>query len=390
VITGYSYPWDFLGDDRAAPRAASLGLDVVALAATYHATRVATPLHPTRRVTDIAHSAAYFRIRDDLWRGHRLQPRAAAPWVGHDSFKNAQRELSREGVVVDGWVVLTHDDDVAEDSRDLLVRNAFGETYLYALCPRHDDVRRYCRTLVQEALRDATVRGVVVEACGPMGIDHSSTHDKVSLAQWTPLERQLLSLCFCGACEVGLSESGVDAARLAHTVRDALDRGANSMEEALGDDVDAVVTYRVGLSTTLQHDVIEAAREVQPDARVTIHASANPWATGSFPASTSSTLALAASAVANCWDADNAERELSALGALTQELGAYLRLDHDRPELDNDLARYRELGVSDLHLYHLGLLSTSSAQNAARLISTWTSHVDAVTMDRVEESLNDG
>ena len=52
-VTGYAYPWDYLDDDAAAPRTAEVGLDVVALAATYHAARVPRPLHPTRRVTDV-------------------------------------------------------------------------------------------------------------------------------------------------------------------------------------------------------------------------------------------------------------------------------------------------------------------------------------------------
>jgi hypothetical protein len=200
----------------------------------------------------------------------------------------------------------------------------------------------------------------------------------------------MLSLCFCDACDLGLSEVGVDATDLARTIREAFDRGADSMEEALGENLDVVRAYRVALSTTLQHDVIDAAREVQSDARVTIHASANPWATGSFPASTVATLSQATGAVANCWDSDNAGRELAALGPLTSDLGAYLRLDHDWRHLEDDLAHYRELGVSELHLYHLGLMSPSSAQSASRIVNAWTSHAEVVNMDRVEESLNDG
>ena len=66
-LTGYSYPGDYVGDESAFDRVAALDLDVVALAASYHATRLTTPLHPTRRVTEIENSAAYFPIHYEVW-----------------------------------------------------------------------------------------------------------------------------------------------------------------------------------------------------------------------------------------------------------------------------------------------------------------------------------
>jgi hypothetical protein len=389
-ITGYAYPWDYIEDDGATARAASLGVEVVALAAVYHATRVATPLHPTRRITEVPHSAAYFPIRDAVWRSHRLRPRAPEAWIGPDSFEHARSRLEREGLLVDGWIVLTHDDDLGPSDQELFVRNAYGETYSYALCPRAEDVREYCRTLVQEVLEGTRLRGVILEACGPMGVDHGGTHDKVAMANWSSVERQLLSLCFCHACEIGLSDAGVDAIDLARRVREALTHGDTTMEDALGDDTAAVVTYRQSVSTDLQIELIEAAREVQAETTITVHASANPWATGSFPTSTSKSLASVACAVANCWNPDSVERELAGLGAITANLGAYLRLDHDWPHLENDLARYAELGVNELHLYHLGLLSHSSYDTAARMIREWKSEVRATNIDHIEEALDDG
>jgi len=388
-VTGYAYPWDYLDDENAPDRAASLGIDVVALAATYHATRVATPLHPTRRITEVPHSAAYFTLRDETWRGQRLTPRGPESWIGPDSFERARDLLTREGLRVDGWVVLTHNDDLDDTSRDLLVRNAYGESYSYALCPRNDDVRDYCRTVIQEVLRGGGLRGVVLEACGPMGIDHGGTHDKVTMAQWNSIERQLLSICFCQACEVALSHIGVDPVDLARVIREGLARSVTSMEESLGDYTSAVAEYRASVATILQRELMEAAREVDPGATLTLHASANPWATGSFPASSTEALTMATCAVANCWTPGEAVGELRELGAMTKDLGAYLRLDHEWSRVDDDLARYASLGVRELHLYHLGLMSKTGAESAARIASRWTSRDGAMNADDVEESLND-
>jgi hypothetical protein len=388
--TGYAYPWDYLDDEEAASRAASLGIDVVAVAATYHATRVATPLHPTRRVTEIPHSAAYFALRAEMWDGQRLRPRQPVEWIGPNSFEGARDCLSREGLGVDGWVVLAHDDDLDDSSHELLVRNAYGESYSYALCPRNDDVRDYCRTLVQEVLGVGGLRGVVLEASGAMGLDHGGTHDKVAMARWNSIERQLLSICFCRACEVALTNIGVDPADLSRMIREGLARDVTSMDEGLGEYASAVGEYRVSLATTLQRGLMEAARAIDPRATLTLHVSANAWATGSFPASSPEVLSSATCAVANCWNPQNAADELGGLGPMTNELGAYLRLDHEWDHVDDDLARFASLGVRELHLYHLGLMSKTDADSAARIVSRWNSRVDISDTDHIEESLNDG
>jgi hypothetical protein len=89
-------------------------------------------------------------------------------------------------------------------------------------------------------------------------------------------------------------------------------------------------------------------------------------------------------------DPESAERELGELGALTTNLGAYLRLDNDWSHLDSDLARYASHGVSELHLYHLGLMSQSSAATASRIVKQWKPSVGATNTDQIGEPLNDG
>ncbi len=115
-VTGYAYPWDYLGDPAAPARAVDLGVDVVALAATYHAARVVSPLHPARRVTEIPSSASYIPIRDEVWRGHRLRPNPPTWLEGGDWFNGAERRLSDAGLAVDAWIVLTHVDGVGADA----------------------------------------------------------------------------------------------------------------------------------------------------------------------------------------------------------------------------------------------------------------------------------
>ncbi|HWD96245.1 MAG TPA: hypothetical protein VG246_07490 [Acidimicrobiales bacterium] len=371
-VTGYAYPWDTLDDDAAASMAAELGLDAVALAANYHATRVVTPLHPTRRVLDVPHSAAFFPIRPDAWRDERLKPRAADWMPSNDAFNDAARRFEAVGVPVLAWIVATHEDDFGAANPEVVVRNAFGEPYPYALCPSNDDVRSYCGTLVEEALSTTSANGVVLEACGAVGLDHGSLHDKSDMAALTDAERWLLSLCFCRACHVELSNAGLNPLALAATVRDALSGPIASMESALGENlVQRLASFRTGVSGRLQRELTERVHAVRSDASVTIHASASPWATGSFPALGEPTdVAALTGVVANCWNQATADRELAQMKLRIGQkarLGAYIRADRVHGDPTETIERYRQLGMDELHLYHLGLFNRASLDVAREL-----------------------
>ena len=64
-IVAHAYPWDVLGDPHFVERANTLGVHEISLAATYHSTRAATPLHPQHKVVDAHHAALYRPVRPD-------------------------------------------------------------------------------------------------------------------------------------------------------------------------------------------------------------------------------------------------------------------------------------------------------------------------------------
>ena len=360
-LTGYAYPWDFV-DREVLTRLAALEPDAVAVAATYHAARLATPLHPSRRVLEITESACYVPIRDEAWRGHRLRPTSPNWLEDADAFGTACDALASSGVATDAWVVLCHDDTLGRRHPELVTRNAFGDRYPYALCPAWPDVREYAETLIEEVVLARRVRGVVLEACGPVGVEHATLHDKVEFATWTPSDLDLLSLCFCDACRLAMREIGLDADELAARVRVAVGGAALSVEEALGTDVASVLAaYRQGLVAALLRGCVERVSGVAPDARITVHGAGDPWTTGSFCAlGAEGALEGVDAVVANGWDDETRLRRLAQLREIAGDaraLGTYLRLDQGWPRDDVavELARLAELGVDELHLYHLGL-----------------------------------
>jgi hypothetical protein len=377
--TAYAFPWDFLGEDASSQRVAALGTDVVALAATYHSARVPSPLSGAQRVIDVPRSAMYLPVRVGTWRGHRLIP-SAPEWLDEkDSFNVAQRRLIEEGLEVDAWIVLTHHDELGYANLDLVVRNAFGEPYPYALCPSHPDVREYCSTLVDETLKLTECRGVVLEACGPMGAEHGGVHDKLEFANFTAVDEELLSLCFCESCRVGLGAHHVDADEVSRLVREHVGGGIPSVEEALGEQLSSrVAGYRATLTSELRRELVEHVTALKPETRVTVHTSAKRWATGSFPALGDPTLVQGVSSVvANCWSPSTADAELRSLSDVVPEgmaVGAYLRLDRgwsNEALVTATLRRYVEYGLDELHLYHVGMLSERGLAAARSVIDQW-------------------
>lgn len=355
------YPWDVVGDPAAVERVASLGVDAVALASSYHTVRAATPFHPARRMVDARHAAFYLPVREDVWRDHRLSP-AAPSWLDSDnSYGEASEALKAAGLPVYAWTVLTHSSRLGEANPDLVVRNAFGDRYPYALCPSHDDVVAYTRTLVSEVLELGRPDGVVLEACGPLGFFHGGHHEKTDGADWTPAQQKLLSLCFCAAC----ADRYPDPEGLREAVRAGVDRGAGSVEEALGERAEAAREVRTGLTRSLRRELVGLVRSAAPGVRVAVHATADPWGTGPFATVAGGVDAEVDVLTVTCWPGVDAS--LPAIRALRAETGgtrtaAYVLALPPKPadgeELLEEWLAYAEAGVEEFHLYHAGLASS--------------------------------
>jgi hypothetical protein len=374
----HAYPWDLVDDPAAAERIAGLGVDAVALAASYHTVRAATPLHPRHRLVDARHAALYLPVRQEVWRGRRLVP-AGPSWVdGDDPYGAASAALRGAGLPVHAWTVLTHSSRLGDQRPDLTVRSAFGERYPYALCTSAPDVVEYAHTLVSEVVELGAPDGVVLEACGPLGLFHGGHHEKTDGADWTPVQQTLLSLCFCAACLDRYAAGGVDAAELGGRVRSAVDGGAGSVAEALGADLaERVSQIRTGVVRDLRRLLVGRVRELAPGTRVALHATADPWATGPF-----ATVAPAVDAdvdvlVASCWPGPEvsvpAIRALRELAARDTVVAGYLLALPPRPadgeELLKEALHYVEAGATEFHLYHAGLASRRRL-DALRLLVT--------------------
>ncbi len=270
-----AYPWDLIDDPGAVARVRAAGADGVAIAAAYHSVRAATPLHPRHRIVDARSAALYLPVREGAW--GELRPDDDTPWVGPDAFARAAGVARAAGLRVEAWIVLTLSTSVGTRNPGSCVVNAFGEAYPYALCPARPEVREYAAALVAETAAAVDLDGVMLEACGAMGLGHLGHHEKTAGADWSAEQEALLSICFCTVCVALLAEAGEDPDVLRAEARARVDE-----DGGLGG-LDAVLRVRGRVRRQLLDACVAAARAAGVP-RVVVHAQADPWATGPFAA----------------------------------------------------------------------------------------------------------
>ena len=367
-----AYPWDVIGDPKAAERFASTGAGGVAMAAAYHSVRAATPLHPSHRVVNAAAAAVYFPVCASAWAGLRLRPSEGHGWAGHDAFARASETLRAVGMSVESWLVLTHSAAVGSAHPDVAVRNAFGDIYPYALCPSSVDVVEYAAMCVAECARATGTDTMMIEACGPLGLGHQGHHEKTQGADWSEIDNALLSICFCTACETAQTDRGLDIDHLRARVSQAVGRGAITMEAALGDLAEVLLDIRTTARSSLATAVHRAGVE-NGVTRMNMHVQPDPWATGPFAAlegvaEIADGLVLPGHVALSADDTMLDELRRRARGG---RVGGYLNalppneltdIEHRWPLVASRL--------DDVYLYHAGLLSERRLDALTRSIAS--------------------
>ncbi|GAB3938376.1 hypothetical protein GCM10029976_052770 [Kribbella albertanoniae] len=342
----FAYTWDLVGDPEAAARIAGLGAGTVTLQAAYHSVRGITPWHPAHRVVHAEHAAAYFPLCEDRWPG--LRPLAPSWGVDNpDRFGTAAAALTAAGMAVEAWLVLTHSSAVGSAHPDVTVRNAYGERYPYALCPSHQAVRDYALTIVSEVCSQYDV-DLMLEACGWLGFDHGSHHEKTEGAELSATARRLLSLCFCPACRTAI---GPEADRLARAVRSAVDSELQGSGPAELVDAAALLAHR----TTVIGELVSEAKSLASHRRLLLMATDDPWVTGPDVGVDFQTVTPDAF-VLKCWgDTQAAVRQLKAAAERTT-----IPLIANVTALDtewNGVTELLQAGASGVRYYHAGLAS---------------------------------
>jgi hypothetical protein len=127
--------------------------------------------------------------------------------------------------------------------------------------------------------------------------------------------------------------------------------------------VAAICRARTGITAALRRRLVAQVRR-RPGVRITLHASADPWATGSFAWSDSAHGCDAV--VASCWTDATGEvvRSLDAIRG-DARVGGYLRPDTSSRPAAELIGDHVAAGLDELHLYHLGLVGHEGLRRLA-------------------------
>jgi hypothetical protein len=267
----YTYAWDLAeeGVSKAVGQFEALGLDTVTIAGSYHAGKFLRPHGKAGKVYFPEDGTVYFKANPARYGA--IKPVANSLLSSQDVL----RELtSQERMKTNVWLVLLHNTLLGSAHPDSAVSNAFGDRYVYNLCPSAPDARAYAIGLAQDVTETYPVSGLSMETPGFLPYAHGFHHEFALNRPNRWLDSQL-GLCFCPHCLKGAKAAGINAARLKTQVAEDvsaylasdLDYPAD-MAEAFwaadtrtDGDLKAYLDWRCTVVTSLVRDIRGAVRK---------------------------------------------------------------------------------------------------------------------------------
>jgi hypothetical protein len=267
----YAYPWDLaeIGASSALKRFASLGLDTVTVTGSYHAGKFLRPHGKTGKVYFPQDGVVYFT--PDPKRYGLIQP---VPHSMIAAGKDVVRELAdQRELATNVWLVLLHNTRLGATHPNATVANAFGDRYVYSLCPSTPEARAYAIGLAVDVTESYPVAGVSLETPGFLPYAHGYHHEFALNRPNRWLDSQL-GLCFCEHCAARAKKAGIKIEALRLKV-------ASDIEAYLKSDVDfpadmaeafwladtrtdgelaALLTLRCDIVTSLVREIRESVR----------------------------------------------------------------------------------------------------------------------------------
>lgn len=210
----YTFAWDIAerGIDASVEEFKNLGLNTVTIAGSYHAGKF---LHPRSSSPVVFPEDGTVYFCNDSSRYGKIKPIRNSILNDRDILGELVQEST---IAVNVWLVLLHNSKQGEKNHEDCVANAFGDRYIYNLCPSSPNAREYAVKLTNDVAVNYPIVGLSIESPGFTPFAHGFHHEfnLVKPNQWLA---NLLGLCFCKNCLKGAEENGIDAAGLKMQVR---------------------------------------------------------------------------------------------------------------------------------------------------------------------------
>ncbi len=368
----YTYAWDLAeaGVANAVAQFKSLGLDTVTYAGSYHAGKFLRPHGKNGKVYFPEDGTTYFKT--DAKHYGAIKPRANAMMQNRDVLREL---VGTKDIQTNVWLVLLHNTLLGTAHPDATVANAFGDRYVYSLCPSHPEARAYAIGLVKDVTKNYPVTGVSIESPGFAPYAHGFHHEFALQRPNRWLDSQL-GLCFCEHCCAAAKKSGISVLALKTRVAADITAYLSSdvdfppdMAEAFWQadtrfdgELKAFLDWRCSVVTSLVAELKAAARS---DATLAVIPSvARPTAGAWYEGSDLAALAEAAGIVEACFYEPGAARVKADLFDVKRRLGgkgklrgilrpAYPDLE-SKAELLAAVSALRDGGVNDIAFYNWG------------------------------------
>jgi hypothetical protein len=373
-VAVYAYPWDLAdeGVSSVIDRVAALGINTITIAASYHAGKFLRPHGSAGRVYFPEDGTVYFNA--DASRYALIKP-LVSELTGE---RDVLRELTSDGrVAVNAWLVLLHNSRLGAIHPDSTVRNAFGDRYVYSLCPSAPESREYAIRLCRDVTENYGVTGISLETPGFLPYAHGFHHEFAMVKPNRWLETRL-GLCFCAHCLGHAEAGGIDASRLRARVRDDIDGYLRTLNDFPDDMADAFwlsdiatddtlttfLRWRCAVVTSLVREIRAAVR---PDVSVAIIPSvARPTGGAWYEGTDLYALAQTAGIVEASFyeptaervraDVFDTQRRLRGAGALRGILRPGFPDLQSRGEFMSAATALRDAGVAGIAFYNYGHL----------------------------------
>jgi hypothetical protein len=370
----YAYPWD-LADEGVGDvirEVEAIGINTMTIAGSYHAGKFLRPHGRNGRVFFPEDGTVYFKT----------DPAA------YGMIKPVLNSLVRERDIVgemtgnarvatNAWLVLLHNSRLGQLYPQATVRNAFGDRYVYSLCPSVPEAREYALALCKDVTDHYPVVGITLETPGFLPYAHGFHHEFAMVRPNRWLDNRL-GLCFCDHCVASAASAGIEAGRLETRMRQEIETylaGEIDFPDDLAEAfwlsdiatdgaLSRFLRWRCDVVTSL---VREIRATVRADATVAIIPSvARPTSGAWYEGSDLRALAEAAGIVEACLyepsvervraDLRDVQRRLTGAGELRGILRPGFPDLHSRSELVAAAHALGDAGVSGIAFYNYGHL----------------------------------
>lgn len=202
----YTYAWDIadIGVTQFIDDMLNMGITDVTVATAYHAGKFIRP-HAKNppRVIFPEDGVTYFD--PDLQRYNEIQPQAHSD----QTLRAVLPALLKDGrLKVHGWTVLLHNTRLGTEFPQYTVKNAFGDPYVYSLCPMQAAVFDYAVNLCADLSHQHALQSIVLETPGWQPYGHGYHHEFAQVAS-NPWLDNMLGMCFCDACKSAAKDKGI-------------------------------------------------------------------------------------------------------------------------------------------------------------------------------------